>query len=313
MTRRIKVNMKPLLPTTVITQPAFLPVSKSHTRSCADLFKKKTDHIGLALRILCSLAAFCSIFILAGLILYILVNGIPWLKADLFSWTYTTENVSMMPAILNTILMIAATLVIALPVGIGAAIYLEEYARPGSKFVDLVSITAQTLAGIPSIVFGLFGMLLFGYALHLGLSLLSGILTLAILVLPLILRTAQEALHAVPTSMREASFALGAGRVQTIFKVVLPQAASGIFSGILLASGRILGESAALIYTSGTLAKASFNLLDPGATLSVHLYKLLNEGLYIHQANAVAVVLLVFCILTNLAQKLIQRKMTKGH
>ncbi len=304
--------MKPSLQTTAVLQPVPLTPSKPRKKARVNLTEKKTDRIGLALRTLCSLAAFCCAAILVGLILYIVINGLPWLTADLFSWTYTTQNVSMMPAIINTVLMIIATLAIALPVGIGAAIYLEEYAKPGSKFVELVSITAQTLAGIPSIVFGLFGMLFFGYALHMGLSMLSGILTLAILVLPLILRTSQEALHAVPTSMREASFALGAGRVQTIFKVVLPQAATGIFSGVLLASGRILGESAALIYTSGTLAKAAFNLFDPGATLSVHLYKLLNEGLYTHQANATAVVLLAFCIAMNLAQKMLERKMTKG-
>ncbi len=304
--------MKPSLQTTAVLQPVPLTPSKPRKKARVNLTEKKTDRIGLALRTLCSLAAFCCAAILVGLILYIVINGLPWLTADLFSWTYTTQNVSMMPAIINTVLMIIATLAIALPVGIGAAIYLEEYAKPGSKFVELVSITAQTLAGIPSIVFGLFGMLFFGYALHMGLSMLSGILTLAILVLPLILRTSQEALHAVPTSMREASFALGAGRVQTIFKVVLPQAATGIFSGVLLASGRILGESAALIYTSGTLAKAAFNLFGPGATLSVHLYKLLNEGLYTHQANATAVVLLAFCIAMNLAQKMLERKMTKG-
>ncbi len=304
--------MKPSLQTTAVLQPVPLTPSKPRKKARVNLTEKKTDRIGLALRTLCSLAAFCCAAILVGLILYIVINGLPWLTADLFSWTYTTQNVSMMPAIINTVLMIIATLAIALPVGIGAAIYLEEYAKPGSKFVELVSITAQTLAGIPSIVFGLFGMLFFGYALHMGLSMLSGILTLAILVLPLILRTSQEALHAVPTSMREASFALGAGWVQTIFKVVLPQAATGIFSGVLLASGRILGESAALIYTSGTLAKAAFNLFDPGATLSVHLYKLLNEGLYTHQANATAVVLLAFCIAMNLAQKMLERKMTKG-
>lgn len=304
--------MKPSLQTTAVLQPVPLTPSKPRKKARVNLTEKKTDRIGLALRTLCSLAAFCCAAILVGLILYIVINGLPWLTADLFSWTYTTQNVSMMPAIINTVLMIIATLAIALPVGIGAAIYLEEYAKPGSKFVELVSITAQALAGIPSIVFGLFGTLFFGYALHMGLSMLSGILTLAILVLPLILRTSQEALHAVPTSMREASFALGAGRVQTIFKVVLPQAAAGIFSGVLLASGRILGESAALIYTSGTLAKAAFNLFDPGATLSVHLYKLLNEGLYTHQANATAVVLLAFCIAMNLAQKMLERKMTKG-
>ncbi|MFR7638309.1 MAG: phosphate ABC transporter permease PstA [Allobaculum sp.] len=276
------------------------------------LSEGKADVSGLILRALTWLYAGAGFLIMASMVIYILFTGVPNLSASLFAWTYTTDNVSMMPAIINTVLITVLTLAVSLPIGIGAAVYLEEYAPRESRFVSLVSVAAETLAGIPSIVFGLFGMLLFVTRMHLGLSLLSGVLTLAVLVLPLVLRTAQEALRAVPDSMREASYALGAGKLRTIFKVLLPQAAGGIFSGILLASGRIAGESAALIYTAGTLAKPAFDLMSPGATLSVHMYKLLNEGLYMPQASSVAVVLLVLCIIMNLGQMLICKKMTKG-
>lgn len=273
---------------------------------------KKKDWSAVILKGMTYLAAFCAFGIMAGMVIYILVRGIPYLSASMFAWSYTTDNLSMMPAVINTLLAVLLTLLVSLPVGVGAAIYLQEYAKPNSLFVRLVTITAETLSGIPSIVFGLFGMLFFVYALHMGLSLLAGVLTLSILVLPLIMRTSQEALAAVPDSMREASYALSAGKLQTIFKILLVQAAPGIFSGILLAIGRILGESAALIYTSGTIAKAAFSLMDPGATLSVHMYKLLNEGLYMDQAGAVAVVLLGLVLLINLLQSILCKKIMKG-
>ncbi len=270
------------------------------------------DRQGKFLRVLTWSGAGFGFLIMASMVIYILVTGLPALQTSLFSWTYTTDNVSMMPAIINTLITVVLTLAVSLPAGVGAAVYLEEYAPRQSRFVALVSLTAETLSGIPSIVFGLFGMLLFVYQMNLGLSLLSGILTLSVLILPLILRTSQEALRAVPDTMREASYALGAGRLRTVFRVLLPQAANGIFSGILLASGRIIGESAALIYTAGTLAEPAFNLMSPGATLSVHMYKLLNEGLFMSQAAAVSVVLLLLCAAMNLGQFLIRSRMMKG-
>lgn len=272
----------------------------------------RKDVSGLILKnltLLCALLAALVLLILAG---FIIARGVPYLNWDMFSWKSTTENLSMLPAILNTLLICAGSLLISVPCGVGAAIYLQEYARPGSKFTALASLMAETLSGIPSIVFGLFGMLFFAGTLHLQLSVLSGMLTMAMMVLPLVVRTSQEALAQIPDSMRQASYALGVGRVHTIFKILLPQAAAGIFSGILLSAGRIIGESAALIYTAGTIAKVALNLSDPGATLSVHLFKLLNEGLFIDQAGAVALVLLVVVCLLNLAQILLCRKMTKG-
>ena len=243
-------------------------------------------------------AAF-TVFVLASIVGYILIKGIPNLSLDLFAWEYNTDNVSLMPALINTILMTLISLIVAVPLGIGAAIYLTEYARRGNRLVKLVRITAETLSGIPSIIYGLFGSLFFVVALKMGLSLISGALTLSIMVLPLIMRTTEEALLAVPDSYREGSFGLGAGRLRTTFKVVLPSAAPGILSGVILAIGRIVGETAALIYTAGTIPEVAHSLMDSTRTLSVHMYVISSEGLYINQSYATAVVLLVIVIAIN--------------
>lgn len=243
-------------------------------------------------------AAF-TVFVLASIVGYILIKGIPNLSLDLFAWEYNTDNVSLMPALINTILMTLISLIVAVPLGIGAAIYLTEYARRGNRLVKLVRITAETLSGIPSIIYGLFGSLFFVVALKMGLSLISGALTLSIMVLPLIMRTTEEALLAVPDSYREGSFGLGAGRLRTTFKVVLPSAAPGILSGVILAIGRIVGETAALIYTAGTIPEVAHSLMDSTRTLSVHMYVISSEGLYIKQSYATAVVLLVIVIAIN--------------
>ena len=243
-------------------------------------------------------AAF-TVFVLLVLVGYILVKGIPNLSPELFAWKYTSENVSLMPALINTLLMTALSLFIAVPLGIGAAIYLTEYARRGNRLVKLVRITAETLSGIPSIIYGLFGSLFFVVAMGMGLSLLSGALTLSIMVLPLIMRTTEEALLAVPDSYREGSFGLGAGRLRTTFRAVLPSAVPGILSGVILAIGRIVGETAALIYTAGTVPEVAKGLFSSTRTLSVHMYAISSEGLYINQSYATAVVLLVIVIGIN--------------
>lgn len=239
---------------------------------------------------------------------YILVKGIPNLTPELFAWEYNSENVSMLPAIINTLLMTALTLAVSVPLGVGAAIYLSEYARRGSRLVRLVRITAETLSGIPSIIYGLFGSLFFVVALKLGLSLLSGALTLSIMVLPTIMRTTEEALLAVPDSFREGSFGLGAGRLRTTLRVVLPSAVPGILSGVILAIGRIVGETAALIYTSGTVAKLPHSLLDSTRTLAVHMYAISTEGLYVNQSYATAVVLLAVVLAINALSSFIAGK-----
>lgn len=233
------------------------------------------------------------------IIAYILIKGIPNLTPELFSWKYNSENVSLTPALINTLSMIALTLVIAVPAGVFSAIYLAEYARGSSKIVGLIRITTETLSGIPSIVYGLFGALFFVKYMGLGLSLLSGALTLGIMILPTIMRSTEEALLAVPASYREGSFGLGAGKLRTIFKIVLPAATPGILAGIILGIGRVIGESAALIFTAGTVAEAAGSLFDSARTLSVHLYSISGEGLYIEQTYATAVVLLAVVIAIN--------------
>ena len=258
--------------------------------------------------ILVHLATLITVLSIGFLLVYVLVKGVPNLNADIFSWEYTSDNCSLVPALINTVYMTLLSLLIAGPIGIFAAIYLVEYAKTGNKLVGVVRITAETLTGIPSIVYGLFGMLFFTNACGLRLSLISGALTLSIMVLPVIMRTTEEALMAVPKSYREGSFGLGAGRLRTVFKVVLPSAVPGILSGIILATGRIVGETAALIYTAGSVAKMATKLTDSTRTLAVHMYLLSKEGLHTDQGYATAVVLLVLVVLINFASDKIAGK-----
>lgn len=279
------------------------------------IFKKKwnsykNNPLSLLLFIIVNLSAVLTIGILIILVGYILFKGIPNLSWDLFAWQYNSENVSMMPAIINTVIITVLSLLIAVPLGIFSAIYLVEYAKRGNKFVSIVRVTAETLSGIPSIVYGLFGYLLFVIACGFSYSVLAGALTLAIMVLPIILRTTEEALKAVPDSYREGSFGLGAGRLRTVFKIVLPSAVPGILSGVILSIGRIVGETAALIYTSGTVAGIPSSLFSSGRTLSVHMYALLSEGLYTKQAYATAVVLLIMVIGINALSNFLAKKIT---
>lgn len=271
----------------------------------------KRSPMSLVLCILVWAAAAITLIALAFVVVYILVKGIPHLSPSLFEWEYNSDNVSLMPALINTILMTLISLLLAVPVGIGAAIFLTEYAKRGNKLVGIVRVTAETLSGIPSVVYGLFGALFFVKFLGLGLSLISGALTLSIMILPLIMRTAEEALLAVPDSFREGSFGLGAGKLRTVFRVVLPSAVPGILSGVILGTGRIIGESAALIFTAGTVAQAAGSLFDSARTLSVHMYVISGEGLYIDQTYATAVVLLVVVILINGVSELIAKKIGK--
>ncbi len=269
----------------------------------------KNDPVSLIFLILVLVAAVISVLVVVAIIAYILIQGIPHLDTDLFALEYTRDNVSMMPAIINTLFMTVLTLLMAVPVGVGSAIYLEEYAKRGSKLVKVISITTETLAGIPSIVYGLFGFLLFNIALKWGYSMIGGALTLAIMVLPLIMRTTQEALIAVSDSYREGSFGLGAGKLRTVFKVILPSAIPGILSGVILATGRIVGETAALIYTAGTLAKVPENIMSSGRTLAIHMYSLLAEGLYMDEAYATAVVLLIIVVIINALSGYVAKKL----
>lgn len=254
------------------------------------------------------IAAFLTVAALLFLVGYILVTGIPNLKPSLFAWEYNSENVSMIPAIINTIEMVLIALLCSVPFGVCAAIYLVEYAKKGNKIVGLVRLTAETLTGIPSIIYGLFGMLFFVTTLKWGNSILAGAMTLAIMVLPTIMRTTEEALLSVPDSYREGSFGLGAGKLRTIFQIVLPAAVPGILSGVILAIGRIVGETAALIYTAGTVAGYA-GITDSGRTLAIHMYVLSNEGLHKNEANATAVILLFIVLGINAASSFAAKKL----
>ena len=247
----------------------------------------------LVMRWLVRLAALITVAILVFLIGYILVNGIPNLKPSLLEWTYNSDNVSLMPALINTILMTAFSLAIATPLGIFAAVWLVEYAKRGSKLVKVVRITTETLQGIPSIVYGLFGMLFFVMQLKWGYSLIAGAFTLAIMVLPVIMRTTEEALIAVPDSYREGSFGLGAGKLRTVFTIVLPSAMP------------------ALIYTASTVAAVPASVFSSTRTLATHMYLLSNEGLHINETYGTAVVLLILVLLINSLSSFIAGRLAK--
>lgn len=262
--------------------------------------------------LLVMLSAIITFAVLIFLIAYILIHGLPYIKPSLFSLEYSSENASLMPALINTIIMTFLSLIIAVPFGIFSAIFLVEYAKRGNKFVEVIRMTTETLQGIPSIVYGLFGMLFFVQTCGWGFSLLAGAFTLAIMVLPLIMRSTEEALKSVPDSYREGSFGLGAGKLRTVFRIVLPAAIPGILAGVILAVGRIVGETAALIYTAGTVAKIPNSVLSSGRTLAVHMYNLASEGLYMDQAYATAVILLVVVVLINTLSSMLAKKLTNA-
>lgn len=285
----------------------------SNKMTIKDKFNTYLKHPGsLVVFLLVMLAAVITFAVLIFLIVYILVNGLPHITPSLFSLEYSSENASVVPALINTVIMTLLSLIIAIPFGIFSAIFLVEYAGKGNKFVEVIRLTTETLSGIPSIVYGLFGMLFFVNTLGWGFSLLAGAFTLSIMILPLIMRTTEEALKAVPDSYREGSFGLGAGKLRTVFRIVLPSAIPGILAGIILAIGRIVGETAALIYTAGTVAQVPTSVFGSGRTLAVHMYNLSSEGLYMDQAYATAVILLVLVVGINALSSVIARKLTKA-
>ncbi|MFO3666221.1 phosphate ABC transporter permease PstA [Anaerococcus kampingiae] len=255
-------------------------------------------------------------YAVSGIIIaYILFEGIPNISPGLFSLKYTSENVSIMPSLIATLMTIIITLLVSLPVGIFTAIYLSNYAK--NKFlIKAVRFSTEILSSIPSIVYGLFGYLFFVTSTGLGLgmqySLLAGCLTAAIMVLPTIIRTTEEAILTVNPLQAHASLALGATKIQTIFKVILPDAMDGILGGIFLSTGRIVGESAALIYTMGTHPEIPKSLFDSARTMAVHMYVLSSEGLHVKEAYATAVLLLVFVVIINFLSAKISKKIVKA-
>ena len=282
---------------------------KDHAKNSTEKFHGRGE--AAALKAIVWIAGILTMAILIFLVLYILINGLPHIKPSLFSIHYNSQNVSLFPAMINTLTMVGLSLLFAGPIGIFSAVYLAEYAKRGSKFVAFIRLTSETLTGIPSIIFGIFGMLMFVDALHMGYSLLAGALTLALMILPVIMRATEEALHAVPDSYREGSFGLGAGKLRTIFRIVLPAAAPGILAGVILGIGRVVGETAALIYTAGTVAQIPKNIMGSGRTLAVHMYSLWTEGMNVDQSYATAVILLVVVIILNFISDAIAKRVNK--
>ncbi|MCR5090397.1 MAG: phosphate ABC transporter permease PstA [Oscillospiraceae bacterium] len=282
-----------------------------HEKAGSILRKRRSRPVDMLLYALIYLSAALSVLLLAGIIVYVLIRG-----ARSVSWSFLTSVTSVLKGtvgiagnIVNTLMIILLTMLIATPLGIGAAIYLNEYAKPG-RLVSLIEFATETLSGIPSIIFGLFGMMFFGQTLGLGYSLLTGSLTLILMVLPLITRNTQEALKTVPDSYRFGAVGLGAGKWYTIRTILLPSSMPGIITGVILAIGRIVGESAALLFTAGsakTLPKALEALFPKifhsGGTMTVQLYlSATSEGDF-DTAFGIAVVLLVLVFLINLGTK----------
>ena len=273
----------------------------------------KYHKLSLLIRLIVNIAAILTVGVLIAIVVYILYRGIPNITPQMFEAKYTSENASVVPALINTLITIVVTLLIAVPIGIFSAVYMTEYAKRGNKLVKVVRLMSETLSGIPSIVFGLFGYLFFVVACKFDYSLLAGSLTLAIMVLPTIMTTTEEALRSIPDSYREGSFGLGAGKLRTVFRVILPSAIPGILAGVILSIGRIIGETAALIYTAGSVAKVPDSLMGSGRTLAVHMYVLFNEGLSMERAYGTAVILFMLVLAVNLlsnfvASTLIRKK-----
>ncbi len=246
---------------------------------------------------LMGMVAASGFIVLLCILGYLLIKGIAHI-----------DLMTLMPAIVTTLYMVGIALVISVPIGMGCAIYLNEYAGKG-RFVKSIRFATECLSAVPSILFGLFGMLFFVTQLRLGYSILSGALTVAIMILPTVVKTTEEALKTVPISYREASLALGATKTATIVRVVLPSAVPGILTGIVLSIGRIVGETAAIYLTAGMVFRIPSTVMESGRTLSVHLYMLAKEGISLEQAYGTAIVLLVVVLVLNLSTYIIGKKM----
>lgn len=281
-------------------------IAKAYEKLSIKKLSHSFDLVSVSLNALVHTATIVTSFFVLFLISYIVANGLPNIfNPKFFELKYTSENLSMMPALFSTVAMVTISLIIAGPLGIFAAIFLTEYSRKDNIFIKTMRMAAETLAGIPSIIYGVFGFLFF-VPLFKGQHLMAGVLTVSIMVLPLIMRTAEEAIIAVPDSYREGSFGLGAGKLRTVFRIVLPSAAPGILSGIILAVGRIFGETAALILTSGS--DSGF----PGRTLAIHLFRLNDKNANVEATFATAFVLLLIAVLINALSAWVAAKVSEG-
>lgn len=278
------------------------------------IYNKKTrisDNIILVLIYLC---VFLALAVLVGIIGYVLVRGLPSISWKFISTApdYINNTFGILPNIINTLYIIIITLLIATPIGVGSAVYLNEYAK-GGKLVRLIEFTTETLAGIPSIIYGLFGMVMFGVTFKLGYSILCGSLTLTLMILPIITRTTQEALKTVPESYRSGALGIGATKWYMIRTIILPSAMPGIITGVILGVGRIVGESAALLFTAGSVALLPRvndifgHALTSGGTLTIQLYLSMTKAKY-DDAFGIALILIIFVLIINLITKFIAKK-----
>lgn len=269
---------------------------------------KRTGGIQDVLWIISWIVAVAAVFVLAFIVIFVFVKGFPHLSIDFLFGESGNAHTTLAPAFVSTLMLIGLALLIALPLGVGAAIYLNEYAKKGSVFVKVIRLFVDTLAGIPSVIFGLFGMVFFVIGLGMGYSLAAGGMTLALIILPTVIRSTEQSLSEVPDSMREASYALGAGKLRTVFVVVLPQAITGIVTSVILSIGRIVNESAALIFTAGSAsAFIPQGYGDGAASFAVLVWKFMSNGLQVNEAYATASVLLIFVVILNLLVSLTER------
>lgn len=257
-------------------------------------------------------SAFITMAILIWILAYVIIKGIPYISWDFLTTIYKPVRglTGILPMIISTLMLIAVTLAISTPIGICSAIYLVEYSKPG-KLVNIIRFATETLAGIPSIIYGLFGYIFFVVVSQFKYSILSGALTLSIMVLPTVIRSTEEALKSVPDSYREGSFALGAGKLTTVARVVLPCAIPGILTAVILSIGRIVGETAAVYLTAGYVPSIPSSIMRSGRTLSVHLYTLAREGISFEQAYATATILVIIVAIINFIATRIAGKLEK--
>ncbi|MDK2563824.1 phosphate ABC transporter permease PstA [Romboutsia sedimentorum] len=259
------------------------------------------------------LCAMFTVSVLASIVGFIFIKGIKLIKPSfLFSDYSANGSGGILPMIVATLYTIFLAVLIATPIGVLAAVYLKEYAKQG-KIVKIIRFATESLAGIPSIVYGLFGGIFFVVVLGFNYSILSGALTVSIIILPFIIRTTEESLKTVPINYREASLGLGATRFQTLYKVVLPSAVPGILSGLILSIGRVVGESAAILLTAGTVAQMPHGIFDSARTLTVHAYLVTKEKGNIEEAAAIGIVLIVIILILNSLAKLISKKINKAN
>ena len=258
-------------------------------------------------------ATIVSTLSLIFIVLFILIRGVPYINFNLLFGESNNSQMTLFPAIVSTAMMLFMALIIAVPIGVFSAIYLTEYSKANGKLIYLIRIFTDSLSGIPSIVFGLFGMLIFLELFGIGRNILAGSLTLVLIILPSIIRQTEETLISIPASLREGSLALGASKVRTIFKIVLPCGFSGIITAIILSIGRIVGESAALIYTSGAVRYMPAGYFSAGSSFAVMMWMFSSEGLYINQTFATASILLMIVIFLNALLFILNNKLKKDY